>query len=286
MLFGVSSYSFNQAVQKGRLSTFDIVETAARMGFEAIDFAVVELYGEDILDVAPRLAKQCRDAGLKVANYAVGADFLGNDVKAEAERLHRELDAAALLGAATFRHDVAYSFPAGYKGPRAFADVVDRLAEGCRLVTEYGQTLGIRTLVENHGQFCQDPDRIELLLSRVNHPNFGLLLDIGNFLCADCDPLQAVGLLAPYAVHVHVKDFHVKPAWAVDPGEGWFRSRAGAYLRGAIVGHGDVAVPAALSLLQKAGYDGAAAIEFEGMEACEEAVALCLKNLRRFAQMG
>src|SRR3712207_8560418 len=40
----------------------------------------------------------------------------------------------------------------------------------------------------------------------------------------------------PYASIVHFKDFYIRPA-DTDPGEGWFRSRGGKYLRGAIVGN-------------------------------------------------
>lgn len=41
MKIGVSSYSFHQAVEAGTLSTYGIVDTAARMGFASIDFAVL-----------------------------------------------------------------------------------------------------------------------------------------------------------------------------------------------------------------------------------------------------
>ena len=33
MKIGVSSYSFHQAVSEGRMSTYDIVDEAARIGF-------------------------------------------------------------------------------------------------------------------------------------------------------------------------------------------------------------------------------------------------------------
>jgi len=34
---------------------------------------------------------------------------------------------------------------------------------------------------------------VEKLANGVNHPNFGLLADMGNFLCADEDPAKAFG---------------------------------------------------------------------------------------------
>lgn len=279
MKIGVSSYSFHQAVSSGRMNTYDIVDTAAKMGFESLDFAV--LLGDDpIAQMCEKLGRQAMDAGLSVKNYAVSADFLANDVDAEVERVCREVDHAVLLDAQTFRHDVTWTSP---KSGDAFTfeNVLPRLAEGCRRVTEYAAGHGIRTMVENHGQFVQDSARILKLIDAVGHDNFGALVDMGNFLCADEDPAKAVGVLAPHAFHVHAKDFFHKPCTSADPGRGWFGTRAGAYLRGTIIGHGVVPVEAALRILKRAGYDDVVAIEFEGMELCEDAIALSLENLRR-----
>lgn len=279
MKLGVSSYSFAQAVHAGRMTTYEIVDTAAKMGFEALDFAV--LLGDDpIPEMCAKLGRQARDAGLIVKNYAVSADFLANDVKAEAERVCREVDNAVTLGAQTFRHDVTWTSPTA-ADPFTFESVLPRLAEGCRMVTEYAAQRGIRTSVENHGQFVQDSARILALIDAVGHRNFGALVDMGNFMCADEAPEKAVGVLAPFAVHAHAKDFLYKPCTASDPGKGWFGTRAGAYLRGTVIGHGVVPVEACIRSLLRAGYDDVLAIEFEGMEPCEEAIALGRENLLR-----
>lgn len=103
-------------------------------------------------------------------------------------------------------------------------------------MTEYAAARGIRTMVENHGTFLQDSLRLEQLVAAVDHANFGLLVDMGNFLCADEAPEAAVGRLAPYAFHAHAKDFLYKPCTARDPGRTWFATRAGAYLRGTVIG--------------------------------------------------
>ena len=71
----------------------------------------------------------------------------------------------------------------------------------------------------------------------------------------------------PYAMIVHLKDFYVRPADR-DPGEGWFRSRGGKYLRGAIVGNGDIDTLVASASIKASGYDGFVSIEFEGHEDC------------------
>jgi sugar phosphate isomerase/epimerase len=123
---------------------------------------------------------------------------------------------------------------------------------------------------------------MEKLYQAVNHENFGLLTDMGNFLCADEAPDKAFGRLAPYAFYAHAKDFHVKSAMLPDPGEGFFRSRSGNYLRGAIIGHGNVPVLHCIRALKNAKYDGYVAIEFEGMEEPVQAITIGLNNLRRY----
>ena len=82
------------------------------------------------------------------------------------------------------------------------------------------------------------------------------------------------------ALHVHAKDFHVKPGSGDDPGRGWFKSRGGNYLRGSIIGHGNVPVRQCIGNLKRAGYDGYVSIEFEGMEDCEQALEIGLENLQ------
>jgi sugar phosphate isomerase/epimerase len=137
-------------------------------------------------------------------------------------------------------------------------------------------------MVENHGFFCQDSERVEMLVNGVNHENFGLLIDMGNFLCADEDPAKAAGRLAPYAFHVHAKDFHTKPGTGPNPGRGWFQSRGGNYLRGSIIGHGDVPVVQCINIIRKSGYSGNISIEFEGMEDPLTGISVGFENLKAY----
>ncbi|MGI5869678.1 MAG: sugar phosphate isomerase/epimerase family protein [Kiritimatiellia bacterium] len=286
MKIGVSSYSFSRLVNSGRMTQLDVVAKTREMGLDFIEFAGLSVPdGETLETFAPKVREACAAADLPILNYTIGADFIngsGGDWEAEVERLKGELNVAKVLGATGMRHDATRGFPAGHVGAKGFDDALPTLIKGCRAVTEIAADLGIRTMIENHGFFCQDSERVEKLVNGVNHPNFGLLVDIGNFLCADDPSLLAVGRVAPYAFHVHAKDFHVKDASQPDPGRGWFRSRGGAYLRGSIIGHGDVPVQACLGILKRVGYRGALAIEFEGLEDPIDGIAISLENLRRF----
>ncbi len=58
----------------------------------------------------------------------------------------------------------------------------------------------------------------------------------------------------------------MKPGTVVKPSGGWITTNGGNYLRGTVIGHGDVPVVNCITALKKAGYDGYVSIEFEGME--------------------
>ena len=116
----------------------------------------------------------------------------------------------------------------------------------------------------------------------MGHDNFGALVDIGNFMCADEDPNYATGVMCGYARHVHAKDFYFKSGAETDPGAGWFRSRAGNYLKGTVIGHGDAHAAQSLGILKRSGYDGWISVEFEGMEDNLTGLQLGLENVKRF----
>lgn len=283
MQIGVSSYSYSRLVSAGTLAQIDVPNKAKEQGFEVIEFSGLNVpKGEQIETFAQKVRERCQQVGLPIVNYTIGADFLAKDWKAEVERLRGELKIAKILGVGGMRHDVTRGFPKGHSGAKGWDDALPTLIQGCRAVAQIAADMGIRTMMENHGFFAQDSARVEQLANGVAHPNFGLLVDIGNFLCADEDPVLAVARVAPYAFHAHAKDFHVKSGLMPNPGKGWFQSRAGNYLRGAIIGHGEVPVTQCIALLRKAGYDGPLSIEFEGMEDVLTGISLGRENLTNF----
>jgi sugar phosphate isomerase/epimerase len=262
-----------------------VIQKAKEMGFDVIEFSTIAVpEGKTLPAFAAELKAESQRVGIPIVNYTIGADFIsgsGGDLKAEIERVKREVDVAAILGVPGMRHDATGGFPAGHVGPKGFENALPRLAEGCRAVTEYAATKNIKTMVENHGYFCQDSERVERLINAVAHPNFGALVDVGNFACADENSGMAVGRLMRYAFHAHAKDFHLKPGASFLPGEGWFASRGGNFLRGAIIGHGDIPLLQCLRILKKANYNGVLSIEFEGMEDVLTGIRISHDNLRR-----
>jgi len=287
MKLSVSSYSFQQAIKAGKMTQFDTIAAAYDMGLRAIEFIdLTPEYGvkptlEEQKEYAVKLRAEADRLGMEINAYTIGANLFCEGVAAKEEilRLQGQLDVAKLLGASVMRHDVCYRL--GKEGKsRSFDLMLPVIAENIRAVTTYAQKLGIRTCSENHGYIAQDSDRVERLVNAVAHDNYGLLVDMGNFACVDEDSAIAVSRVAPYAFHVHAKDF-IKHPFATKVAKG-FQSRGCNYLEGCAIGDGDIPVEQCLAILRRAGYDGHVSIEYEGAADCFEGIKKGIATLRGF----
>lgn len=287
MKIGVSLYSFHGYASDDALGVKGCIDKVKEFGGEGVDFVEVGGFENDIkayIDYASDIGEYCKSVGIQPLCFCVGADFLNRDFDSEVERVKGLVDVAAAYGCPLMRHDATGGYPQNVKTGRSFDVVLPILAKAYRLVTEYAETKGVKTCIENHGFFAQDPERVEKLINAVNHPNFGALVDIGNFACCDADHNYAVGVMAPYAFHAHAKDFHKISGSLDNPGEGWFMSRGGNYLRGSIIGHGNVPVRQCVQTLKRNGYDDFLTIEFEGMEDALMGIRIGISNLKRFIE--
>ncbi len=282
MKIAVSLYSFGAYVSPDKLGIFGCMDRAKELGFEGIEITDGDLVrsGADIHEVG----EYAKKIDLPIVAYLFGKDFLSNkgtQVEEEIRTAKEMIDKAAILGAPLVRHDITHC-DLGKKHGIGLDNVIDTLAYACRKVTEYARERGVKTTFENHGHFMQEAALCERMINAVDHENFGLTLDIGNFLCADEDPGYSVGKLARYAFHVHAKDFHIKAGGSDFPGEGWFRTRGNNFLRGAVIGHGDANVARSIGALKARGYDGWVSLEFEGIEDNLKGIRIGRDNLVRY----
>lgn len=284
MKYSVSNYSYSKMIQAGTITPFECIAKTRELGFDAIEFVdfigFSDLPETEWISYAQKLKSEADRVGLEISSFTIGADFL-NKGPEELDRVKKMIDIGAVLGVKRMRHDATVGRPWNDHYV-SFETVLPQLADACREIAAYAETKGIRTMIENHGYFCQDSERVEKLHRAVNHPNFSLLCDMGNFMCADEDPAAAFARVVPFAAYIHAKDFILKGFDSCDPGEGSFRTRAGNFLRGTIVGHGHVPVKQCLFLAKKAGYDDYVSIEFEGMEDAETALRIGLANLKKY----
>ncbi len=282
MKYSVSSYSYSKLVSSGEYTELGLIGLAKEMGFDGIEFAEIHTPdGMDKKDYAKMLNAEAQKHEIAIVAYCIGANLI-YDTEKETERLKYEVDVCECLGAPVMRHDASGGYnKEDKKAGLGFSNALPLIIKGYKDVTEYAKEKGIKTCIENHGFFAQDSSRVEAIINGVNSDNFGALVDIGNFMCADEDPAVAVGNVAPYAVHVHAKDFHYKDGGELVPPDGFFMTRGGNFLRGAIIGHGAVPVVKCLRILKNAGYRGYVTVEFEGMEDAKTGVKCGLNTLKK-----
>ncbi|SDS34802.1 Sugar phosphate isomerase/epimerase [Paenibacillaceae bacterium GAS479] len=280
MKIGLSTYSLAGALHKGEMNVLDIIDFTADNGGEHVEIVPIgfELKGNP--ELAKALIDKAASRGIELSNYSIGANFQGlsdADYRAEISRVKQEVDIAYALGVKFMRHDVASDSDLSIQN---FNNSLDRLAAACREIADYAAGFGITTSVENHGYFIQASDRVQALVSAVDRPNFRTTLDVGNFMCADENSVSAVRKNLPIASVVHLKDFYLRPSYR-NPGDGWFTTASGNFLRGAVVGQGDIDMPEVIRLVKASGYDGYISIEFEGLEDCRFGSRVGMANARR-----
>ena len=280
MKIGVSTYSF-KSYTGGNQPIEDVIRIAKEIGYEQIEFIEFRLPdGECPVEHAKKVKACCEKTGIGISAYTCGADFLNGgrsgDPAEELKRMKLCADVAATLGAKKMRHDSV-----GGNIKMTYMQAVDKITPIVRELTAYAEQKGVKTMAENHGYFLQDSYRIEYFISKIDHPNFGALIDIGNFICADEDPIQAVGRLANVAFHVHAKDFYYRQSNGAAPLEGWGATRCGNSFAGTIVGRGDMPVKQCLRILKKYGYDEGLGLEFEGREDNMEALTEGYQYLKK-----
>ncbi|RDI40013.1 sugar phosphate isomerase/epimerase [Falsibacillus pallidus] len=282
MKIGVSSYSLYKAMRDDGMTILEAMEWIKENGAEHVE--IVPL-GFDLVKT-PSLIEDIRNKAeeldLEISNYAIGANFIQESIEKvneEIKRVKQHVDIANQLGARLMRHDAA-SRPMEETGIEQFYGDLPILVDACREIADYASQYGITTSVENHGYYLQSSERVEILVKLVNRPNFKTTLDVGNFLCVDEVPEAAVKNNLPISSMVHLKDFYYRPA-AEDPGEGFFSTRNGNFLKGAILGQGDINIRNVFRLIKNSAYKGFLSLEFEGMEDCKIATKIGLQNIKR-----
>jgi len=279
MKIGITSYSLHAALKDGRLTPLDAITWAAKHGAECFEISPGDTFPM-AGDAPEQYVARCREEGIVLSSYTVGANFIQADDAAraaEVARLKGEVDIAARLGVTRMRFDAGWRKPAEATLENFEADL-PLVAECCAQVADYANTFGIVSSVENHGFHFQGAERIQRLLRAVNRPYYRTTLDVGNFSCADEDNLVSVKMNLPYASFIHLKDFFIRPFGNPPVGPGWFNSKGGNYLRGTIVGHGSLDMRNICKAIRESGYDGFVSVEFEGSEDCFFGTETGIKN--------
>jgi len=89
-----------------------------------------------------------------------------------------------------------------------YDDQIYLAVDGLRRLTEFGDSIGINTIVENHGGLSSNGKWLSAVMVKVDHPRIGTLPDFGNFKIQEdewYDRYLGVRELMPYAKAVSAK---------------------------------------------------------------------------------
>lgn len=210
----LAAWSFSGSFFQGKWKLLELPGILRdKLGITALEH-VNQFFENPVLTYLQRLKKSCADAGVESTILMVDNEG-GTAAVSKAERVqsvtaHRKwIDIAHYLGCHSVRCNV-YGHPEDWKSDR---DLVNRAAESMHMMLDYAKGSGVNIIVENHGRASSDPDILVALVKKVNHPNFGLLCDLGNWNPGD-DRYAAVRKTLPYA-----KGLSVKGTWGagLDP---------------------------------------------------------------------
>jgi len=285
MKVGLSSYSLSGALASGKIAILEGIDWIAEHGGQHMEVVPSSLWDIHAEGMPEKIAARAKAAGIDLSSYTIGANFIcpdENSRKEEVKRVKSEVDIAARLGVKLMRHDAGWR-PIPDTTLENFEKDLPVVASCCADIADYAAKYGITTSVENHGFHFQNSERVQRLVRAVNRPNYRTTLDVGNFICADEDPVAAVKNNIGIASMIHFKDFFRRPI-SNPPGAGWGTSRAGHFYRGTIIGQGDVDLPSIVKIIKASGYDGYISVEFEGKEDCLFGCAASLENAIRFFQ--
>lgn len=203
----LAQWSLHKALQAGEIDHLDFARIAREdFGIEAIEY--VNQFFMDRATDASYLAEMNRIAADQgVTQHLIMCDSEGrlgdpdDTARTQAIENHNKwVDAAKTLGCVSIRVNAA---------SEGSADEQARLAaDGLRRLTEYGATMDINVIVENHGGLSSDGQWLARVMQLVDHPRCGTLPDFGNWSVDDettYDMYQGLTELMPFAKAVSAK---------------------------------------------------------------------------------
>lgn len=191
-------------------------------------------------DVAA-LKQKAKEHGLQIANLGTypGGKLLDVGPEAELVEMQRAIDNAAFLGARSIRVS-----PGKGEDPA----IIGELTPFFQHSAAYAEANGVFLGMENHGgSIAGNPDACLRLCSAVGSAHFGVLFEPANLMHCGVGYREAYQVFGAHVTHIHVKDSHV-----VD----------GKYER-TMLGEGDIDYAWVVDAMERDGYAGDYALEFE-----------------------
>jgi sugar phosphate isomerase/epimerase len=155
--------------------------TAPKFIADELGLHNVEIWSAQFADKSLDYCKQVKAAadaaGSRIINVQVdGPENLSDPDPAKRATslasIKQWMDRAAAVGSPRMRANTGGGTPETWD--------VSRTADSFRQLAEYGKSIGVKILIENHTGYSADIDKVVQIVKAVNHPNCRIISDWGN----------------------------------------------------------------------------------------------------------
>ena len=209
MVFKISlaEWSLHRALQSKEIDHLDFYSVAKKeFDISAVEY-VNTFFFNKARDATYLKEMKTRADDLSVRSLLIMCDNEGNlgdpddsKRKTAVENHYKWAEAAKFLG--------CHSIRVNARSEGSYDEQIELAADGLRRLAEFGDNIGINTIVENHGGLSSNGKWLSAVMEKVDHPRIGTLPDFGNFRLDGeewYDRYQGVRELMPYAKAVSAK---------------------------------------------------------------------------------
>ena len=258
----LAEWSLHRAIQNGEIDHLDFCSiTNNKFGISAVEY--VNTFFFDKAENSRYLREMNTQADHhNVKSLLIMCDNEGNLGDPDTakriqavENHYKWAEAAKFLG--------CHSIRVNARSEGSYTNQINLAADGLRRLTEFGDSIGINTIVENHGGLSSNGKWLSAVMKKVDHPRVGTLPDFGNFRIEGdqwYDRYQGVRELLPYAKAVSAKS-HEFDVDGYETGTDFHKM---------------------MEIVLDSGYNGYVGIEYEGSNHTEmEGIRLTLDLLKK-----
>ena len=203
----LAEWSLHRSLQSKEIDHLDFYSVAKNeFNISAVEY-VNSFFFDKAKDQRYLNEMKLRSSDLGVRSLLIMCDNEGNlgdpDLKKRTksvENHYKWAEAAKFLG--------CHSIRVNARSSGSYDEQIELASDGLRRLTEFGETLEINTIVENHGGLSSNGKWLSAVMDKVDHPRVGTLPDFGNFRIEGdewYDRYQGMKELMPYAKAVSAK---------------------------------------------------------------------------------
>ncbi len=283
--------AFMQALCKdGSMKVSEWIELAGELPVDGLEWyaGFLEMRERSNWDLFRR---QVEDKGKTIPMMCCSPDFTHPDAAfrhREIEKQKQWIDMTHVLGGTYCR------VLSGQRRPGLTIDQgLDFAVGGIEACLPHAQGLGITLILENHykddfweyPEFAQKMDVFSALVSRIQHPNFGVNYDPSNTFLAGEDPLELLYKVSSRVVTMHASDRYLIEGTIED----LRKEESGTLGYAKRLKHGEIGkglndYDAIFTELKRVGFDGWISIEdgVDGMDQLERSVAFLSGKIKKY----